>query len=257
MSERVERFAVEGTPSLAVRAASGDVRVVDGSAGEVVVRLRGRDHIVESFLIEQHGNTITIEPERGRSVSGPVGIVVEVGEPAVLRVRIASGDVTAETELAELGVDTASGDVRAGRIRDGAQAKSASGDLQFGEIGGGLSVASASGDVVAAAVGRNLEAKVASGDIRIGRIGGDVDVKSAAGDLDIESFEGGDLSAKTLSGNVTVGVVSGRRFSVSFNSLSGHIRTDFPVTDGGGGGAPSRLNVKTMSGNIRIRPAGG
>ncbi len=256
MSERIERFTVEGRPSLAVRAVSGDVRIVDGAAGEVVVRLRGRDRYLENFVVEQHGSTITIEPERGRSASGSVGIVVEVGAPAALRVRIASGDVTAETELAELSVDSASGDVRAGRISDGVRAKTASGDLNLGEIGGALSVASASGEVVAADVGRTLEAKVASGDVRIGRARGDVDVKSASGDLDVATFEGGDLNAKTLSGDVTIGVVAGRRFSVSFNSLSGTIKTDFPVADGGDG-TLSRLNVKSMSGDIRIRAAAG
>ena len=166
MSERIERFSVELDPSVSIRTASGDVRIVGGTPGEVVVRLRGRERNIETYLIEQHGNSITIEPERGRSVSGSVGIVVEVGDPTAVRVRIASGDVTADTEIAELSVDSASGDIRAGRILHGVRAKTASGDLHLGEVGGSLSVVSASGDVAADTVQRSVEVKVASGDVR-------------------------------------------------------------------------------------------
>ncbi len=254
MSERIERFEIEGAPRLSARIPTGDLRIVPGQPGAVVVRLRGRDRDLDRYLVEDRGSTVTVEPERGQMIMGSVGIIIEVGEPAVLTARMASADLSVETELAELTVDTASGDVRTDAIAAGVKAKSASGDLRFGAIGGRLAVATAAGDVFAPTVSRSVDVKSASGDVRLGSVGGDVSTKTAAGDVRIGRFAGDDLDVKTLSGDVSVGVIAGRRFRVSFTSLSGDIHSEFPVSEGSEGG-PARLTVRTMSGDITIEPA--
>ena len=256
MSERIERFDVEGRPHISVRALTGDIRTVDGAAGSVVVRLRGHDRDLERYLVEEQGGTVTVEPDRTqRGRTGTVSVLVEIGEPAFLHIRTASGNLTVEAPLAELTVDTAAGDMRIGEVSEGVRVKSASGDLRLGTVGRRLTVATAAGDVSAEAVGGDLELKSASGDVRVRRVGGNVSAQSAAGDIRIDAFEGGELNIKTLSGDVAVGVAAGRRYRVSFSSLSGDIHTDFPVSEEGSGGAPARLRIRSMSGDIRIEPA--
>lgn len=255
MSERVERFRVAGIPFIVLRVPSGDARVVAGDPGEVVVRLRGSDRELARYIIEERGNTVTVEPDRSqRGRVGSVGVVVEVGEAPSLQARVTSGDLSVETGLNDLTIDTAAGDVRAGDIADGARVKSASGDVRLGSVGGRLSVATAAGDVVVAGVGRSLDVKSASGDVSVARAGGDVSVRSAAGDVRIGSFEGDDLDVKTMSGDVSIGVAAGGRYRLSLNSLSGDVRTDFAVSDEKVG-VPARLSVRSISGDIRIEPA--
>jgi hypothetical protein len=73
----------------------------------------------------------------------------------------------------------------------------------------------------------------------------------------IRGFYGDSLDVKTLSGDVHAGVAPGRRYRVSFSSMSGDISTDFPVSDGSGDRTPASVTVKTMSGDITIGAARG
>jgi DUF4097 and DUF4098 domain-containing protein YvlB len=116
-------------------------------------------------------------------------------------------------------------------------------------------LAAASGDLLVDEVAGDLEAKTASGDLQVGRVGGDVGVRTASGDVRIRGFYGDTLDTKTLSGDVQVGLAAGRRYRVSFSSMSGDIRTDFPVSEGDDGRAPASVAVKTVSGDITIGAA--
>ena len=60
MSERTERFELTGTPRLSVRLPAGEVRVVAGAAGEVVVRAQGGESDLSRLVIEARGDTITL-----------------------------------------------------------------------------------------------------------------------------------------------------------------------------------------------------
>ena len=84
------------------------------------------------------------------------------------------------------------------------------------------------GEVLSAEV----SAKTAAGDITIDDAQADVTAHSASGDIELGRFSGNSFNAKTLSGDVRLGVTSGRTFAVSFQSLSGDVRTDFPISTG-------------------------
>jgi DUF4097 and DUF4098 domain-containing protein YvlB len=99
-----------------------------------------------------------------------------------------------------------------------------------------------------------VEVKVASGDVVLGTVGGDCTVRTASGRVKVSRFEGSRLEAKTISGDVLVGVPPGRRYSVALQTLSGEVGTDFPVS-GEGEAAPARLTVTSISGDIRITAA--
>jgi DUF4097 and DUF4098 domain-containing protein YvlB len=100
-----------------------------------------------------------------------------------------------------------------------------------------------------------VEVKAASGDVVLGGIGGDCTVRTASGRVMVDRFEGTRFEAKTVSGDVRVGVPSGRRYSLSLQTLSGDVHTDFPVL-GTGEAAPARIAATSVSGDIRITGAG-
>jgi DUF4097 and DUF4098 domain-containing protein YvlB len=258
MSERVETFQIAGTPRVAVRLPTGDTRVVSGEPGTLVVRLSGSERDVARFIVEQRGDTIVVEPERtgvlGRWAS--VRLVVEAGVPPELSLRSATGSLSATVPLAGLTADTATGEVDAVEVRGDAAVKSASGAVRIGAVTGRLEVVAAAGDVEVGAVGGELTVKSASGDVTARDVAGDATVKAASGDVDIGVFRGGDLDVKTLSGDVAVGVTSGRRFRVSLQTVSGNVRSAFPVSGDAGAAATARLSVSSMSGDVVIRSAG-
>jgi len=258
MSERTFSFDITGRPGVSVRVATGDVTIVAGEPGRVAVTLTGSERTLERYVVEQRGDTVVVEPDRSGSVGrwGSVQIVVAVGEPPEARVRSASGGLRAATPLASLTIDTASGDMDVPEVIGPVAVKSASGDLRVGTVGGVLEFTGASGDIRVERAGE-LRVRLASGDLSAREVLGAATVKSASGDVSIAAFRGDELDVKTLSGDVAVGLPGGRRYDVSFQTLSGDVRTDFPVAGGDDLGAPARLGISSMSGDIRIRAAGG
>ncbi len=257
MSRRVERFEISGTPRIFLRLPAGAARVVGGEEAVIEVRMSGREATLERFLVEERGGRIVIEPEGGR-IGRWAGVDVELrlGTGADVHTRLTSGDVSVNTEIATLVVESASGDVAVGAVSGDVKIKTASGDIKVGSVGGRLDVAAASGDVRVGS-SQDVVVKTASGDIDIGEVAGSMVAHSASGDIEVERFTGDLFQAKTLSGDVRLGLTAGRSFAVEFQSLSGDIRTRYPVDSGGPGtGTTARLAVTTMSGDIVVRDAG-
>ncbi len=254
MSERTERFEITGTPRLSLRLPAGEVRVVAGPAGVVTVRARGAENDLGRLTITGHGDAVTVEVERsGWGRWAAVDIEVAVGAAPEVRARLASAGLTLDTTVREVDLTTASGDLVAGAVEGRLVARLASGDLTAAAAGS-LDVVGASGDVRVPEVHGEATVKTASGDISLGVVAGDLTVRTASGDVTVSRAEGSRLDAKTVSGDVRLGVPPGRRYTVSLQALSGDVRTDFPVS-GDGGGAPERLQVTTVSGDIRITGA--
>lgn len=256
MTDRIERFQIDGSPDVFLRLPAGEARFVPGEEGTVEVLMSGRSNVLERFVVALRGGQVVIEPESGR-IGRWSGIDVEVrlGAGARVHARLAAGDVTIGLPIESLTVEAGAGDVVAGDVAGDARIKTASGDIKAGKVGGRVDVVAASGDIRLASVGDDVNAKTASGDIEISEAHGAVSAHSASGDISIARFLGASFEAKTLAGDVWLGVTAGRKFSVDFSSLSGDVRTDFPVSSGSSSDVTARLSVKTMSGDIVVRPA--
>lgn len=256
MSERTERFQIEGQPRVFLRLPAGEARVVAGDEGYVEILMSGRDTVLDKFVVALRGDQVVVEPETGR-MGRWTGIDVEirVGSGADIHARLAAGDVSIGTEIAWLTVEAGAGDVTAGSIVGDARVKTASGDVTATSVGGRLDVVAASGDIRVRSIGGDVSAKTASGDIHLAEVSGSLSAHSASGDIEVSRFEGDEFDAKTLAGDVRLGVPGGRTFAVDLSTLSGDVSTDFPVSSGGGSGVTARLTVKTMTGDIVVRPA--
>ncbi|MBP1632336.1 MAG: hypothetical protein H6Q11_624 [Acidobacteria bacterium] len=256
MSERMERFEIAGRPRLVLRVPAGEIRVVPGKPGEVVVRCRADERHLGRVAIDRDGDTISVGPEGAGFGHWPsLDVEVAVGAAPDVRARFGSTDVELRTTVHSLEVAGASGDVVAGAVEGSLTLRLASGDLAVESEGGGLDVVTASGDVRVRQAGGQVEVKTASGDIALGSVEGDCTARTASGRVAVACFNGGRFEAKTVSGNVRLGVPSGRRYSLSLQTLSGDVRTDFPVSSETGG-APARIAVTSVSGDIRITAAG-
>jgi len=267
MSERVERFEISGTPVIQAKVPAGRLQFVEGAEGEVVVTLRGSESALARYRVEQTGDLIEIAPETGKRISmSGVRITVESGTPPEVKAKLASCDLSATHEITDLLVDTASGDVRAERVEGDAVIRSASGDIRIASIGGILRVIAASGDVLAGVVEGGADLKTASGDVKIKTAGGGIKVKCASGDVSVRSLATGDFDAKTLSGDVSVGIPPGRTLEVDLDTVSGKVRTSFSVDKGSdqptedstpADGGVARIKVRAVSGNVTLGRAEG
>lgn len=256
MTDRTERFQIDGAPRVFLRLPAGEARVLAGEEGVIEIRMSGRDTVLDRFVVALRGDQVVVEPEAGRMGrwSG-IDVEIKVGQGADIHARLAAGDVSIGTDIASLTVEAGAGNVSAGDVAEDARIKTASGDVTAASVGGRLEVVAASGDIRVGSVGGDVSAKTASGDIQFARVGGSVSAHSASGDIEVSRFEGREFDAKTLAGDVRLGVPGGRTFAVDLSSLSGDVSTDFPVSSGSGSGVTARLTIRSMSGDIAVRPA--
>jgi DUF4097 and DUF4098 domain-containing protein YvlB len=232
---------------------AGTVQVVAGATEEVVVRLSGSERDLESFVVEQRGDTVVVEPglDARRSWSS-LGVVVEAPRPPEVRARLGSGDLSAVVNLAALAVASAAGRVDVGDVAGDASFSSASGGVVMGRVGGKLDAALASGGLRVGAVAGAVAVRSAAGDVSLGEAGAAVMVRTASGDVAVPVFRGDDLDVKTLSGDVTVGVPAGRRLALELQTYSGDVKVGFPVGEDAPESAAGRLAVRSMSGDIAV-----
>jgi DUF4097 and DUF4098 domain-containing protein YvlB len=106
-----------------------------------------------------------------------------------------------------------------------------------------------------------LEIDAFSSDVTVKDVHGNQHVKTFSGTIDLSGGEKA-INAETFSGDIAVRIPQGASASVDFDSFSGELRTDIPMTyrsssrrrvraDIGAGGTD--YYFKTFSGDVRIR----
>jgi putative adhesin len=106
-----------------------------------------------------------------------------------------------------------------------------------------------------------LDVEVFSSDVVVRDVRGRQRLHTFSGEVDVTGAEGA-LDAETFSGDIAVRIAQGSSASVDFDSFSGSLRTDVPMSyhsgnrrhvrgDIGSGGTD--YHFKTFSGDVRIR----
>lgn len=252
MSRR-EEFEVGANPEVDLSVEAGRVSVSVGAADRIIVRLDGGD---SGWEVEQSGSLVTVYSSR-RWRTRSTRVEVEAPEGCRVNVRTASADVRLSGRLGDTRVKTASGDVDLEAL-DGLHASTASGDVHAGDVSGDVEIGTVSGDVRLGEVGGRVAVTTTSGDIVVRRIGGDLGVHSVSGDVRVERFDGDDLTAKSVSGDLDVGLPGGIRVSPEIATLSGQTRLPERRPNPDASDASTvrrrvRLAFKSVSGSITVR----
>jgi DUF4097 and DUF4098 domain-containing protein YvlB len=129
-------------------------------------------------------------------------------------------------------------------------------------------ISSVSGDVEVSNVTGKLHASSVSGAVRVKDVTGTVSANSVSGnvEVDIDRLEGTEsMKFTSVSGNVNVTLPSSLDADIQMHSLSGSLKTDFPIevkerrygpgrsAQGKVGNGSRTLNVSTVSGSVSLR----
>jgi DUF4097 and DUF4098 domain-containing protein YvlB len=250
---------------ISISIAAGSVAVAaeaDDGTTRVSVEASGSDSAVERLLSEvqvsfDHGRLEITQQKHASLLRGHASLDVTVTAPRGSRasVRTAAADVSCLGDLARLDVKTASGDVTAGSVTGAVSVSTASGDVWLEDAGADVRVNTASGDVKLRSAAGDIAVSTASGDVDLGVASGSVNTNTASGDIRIARVTKGTASVKTVSGDTQIGVTSGADVYLDLSSVTGRILNELTETDGSGG-AGLQVSFRSVSGDIRIVPAG-
>lgn len=253
---RRERLPVDGPCELVVRLASGRVEVAEGEPGTVEVEVDGPK--ADEFTISAAGSRVVVEQPSGGLRWSRHTVVVRAADVDRLDAKLASADLLLDLAPGAVEVDVASGDLRMGDCRGAVRVRSASGSVSLGSLAGGASLSTASGDVAVEAVGGDAKVTTASGDVWVGSCAGAFSARSASGDVRLGRYDGTDISAVSMSGDVSVGFPSGRELVTDLKAVSGDVRSLFGEREPDPDEADPvavRVRLRTTSGDVTIRPA--
>jgi len=262
-------FTVDGMPRLRVQNVSGEIAIRVGESRQVRVvahkRVKGGSadrakRLLENVevRIEQKGNDIFVEPHlfeqertwldlfRGKRFR--VDFEITVPRENAINAQTVSGDLDLNGTRGPARVESVSGDVNIADVQGPMRLKSVSGDVQCTDYVGAVEGSSVSGDVDIRGRVRACELHTVSGDIS-------VDLEPEAG--------GRECRLKTISGDVEVGLLSSSCVC-DYHTASGDLECDEPariIREGRKdrtiiiGDGRSHLTVKTVSGDLTIKPA--
>jgi hypothetical protein len=262
-------FTVDGMPRLRVQNVSGETAIRIGEAGQVRVVARKRvmggsadraKRLLENVevRIEQKGNDIFVEPhlyeqERSwldlfRGKRFRVDFEITVPRETAVNAQTVSGDLDLQGTRGPARVESVSGDVNIADVQGPMRIKSVSGDVQCTDYVGSVEGSSVSGDV-------DIRGRVHAGELHT--VSGDISI-------DLEPEAGGREShLKTISGDVEVGLLTSSCIC-DYRTASGDLDCEAPariIREGRKdrtvviGEGRSRLSVKTVSGDLTLRPA--
>lgn len=253
------------------------------SSGDWESDLRVRDD--GTFGDEDHwggGHRVRISSDGG--IDASADLIVKVPRGQRITIRLAVGAITAENVDGDITLDTNDGNISTTRTAGHLVLDTGSGDVKVTGHDGDASIDTGSGDVTASALhGHDLSFDTGSGDVTIEGAAADaLSVDTGSGAVSVSGLASGRVKVDTGSGDVELGYTTsptdididagsgdvritspaGLNARVDFETSSGDITTDFPVTltsherdelhgtIGSGGG---RLHVETGSGDIELR----
>lgn len=253
MSDKSSSFDVTGPTRISVTNRSGDVVVGPSDGDTVTVLLSGDKRAIDSTTVDATPGAISVranEDHKGWFSKG-VDVLITAPPGGILRVRIGSGDVIVRLPLEAVDVNTGSGDVRIEHSINELKAKVASGSVLVDGVVSDAVVSSASGDVRLTDAD-TVVVNTASGSVEIGSVTVETSIKSASGDVKVHAFSGSNLDIKTMSGDVTVGLVEGLEVAAKVKAMSGEFRNRIEPSSTETMHRAT-LRVKSFSGDVTLR----
>ena len=148
-----------------------------------------------------------------------------------VRIKGQSTDVRVAGIAGIADIRSASGNIEVTEIRDNALLQTASGNIGVRVAGADLDARSVSGDVRVGTVAGRADLETTSGDSTLERGATDVRARSVSGNVRVDAVSSGQTDAKSVSGNIVIGVTSGIRAAIDLHSLAGRTESDFDVKD--------------------------
>ncbi len=224
--------------TVSIRNVSGDITVTGYNGNQIVVTgfKEGRDRDQVTIEDQSSGNTVSVRARYPENCQCNASVRFEVRVPSEISYRYNA-------------------------------ISSVSGNVSITNVMGDLAAKSVSGDVTVNGASGKADVNSVSGSVKVGAIQGSVNAKSVSGDVivEINRLTGADaLEFSSVSGDVRVKLPGNLNANVKMSTMSGDMRTDFPITieeprygpgrkaQGVVGSGERSLKISTVSGSIQL-----
>lgn len=221
-----------------IRNVSGKITITGYNGNQIVVTgyKEGRDRDQISIEDQSSGNSVSVRARYPENCNCSASVRFEVRVPTEISYRFNS-------------ISSVSGEVSISNVMGDLIAKSVSGGVTVNGVSGKATISSVSGSVTVGAVNGSVTAKSTSGDVK-------VEINRLSGTEDMEFA--------SVSGDVHVKLPGNLNANVKLSTLSGDIRTDFPITidesrygpgrraQGVVGSGERNLKISTVSGSVHL-----
>jgi len=248
---RVELTAVHGDATTRAWIAEAEVAQ---NGDEIVVRiprarlgLFGMGGAIEARVHAPLGSAANLSNGSGRiETTGRLGAIdassgsgtIRLDDSSAARARTGSGDIAIAASAGSVEAKTGSGRITVGKVGADARISTGSGHAELAEATGDAHLSTGSGDIEIGQAGDSLEAFAASGNVKVRRA------------------DHGRVRAKTISGQVSIGVANGVAALLDITTMSGRVNSELEAAGPPGEGEKRiELIVSTMSGNVNLARA--
>lgn len=261
-------FSANGTVDLST--VSGEIRVTGWSRNEARIQAYSERG---DLRFSAASSRIRIEARSRRGRMGETRYELSVPQGARLIVQSTSGDVTVRDVNGPVDLHTTSGDIALHGATGSIEISTTSGDIEASRLRGDIEVDAVSGE---------FDVTDAEGTIRVETVSSDIVLRNlrvreatastVSGEILYEGavIRDGHYDFRSHSGNVTVRIPANASARFQFETYSGELDSDFPITLMPGersrsrprrfefniGSGEARIVTETFSGDIMLERAG-
>lgn len=208
---------------------------------------------VRETTVELNGQRLTIRAPKGRLRMVPLAVTVRAPAGSNLELRSGSADVSVTGPAGRAIIATGSGEISLDRADGRAEITAGSGALRLGPMLSGLRARSGSGEIEVSSIGGPSVLMTGSGDVWLGAVQADVQVRTGSGDITVADAACGLVELVTGSGDIRIGVRSGKAAEVDLVSSSGEARSELDLSDQPPAGETNlRVRGRTGSGEAVV-----
>jgi hypothetical protein len=224
-----EHLSVDPQGSIEIVNVAGSVDLIGWDQREIEVTGTAGDNVdrVDLTTSGPHSSVrVVTRSQASWSGGSEARLIIHVPNKSAITATLVAADVKLKNLLGDVKLQTVSGEVS-------------------GEVGGDVHATTVSGGVHLATPAANvIEVKTVSGDIEISGGGGDVEITTISGDakINLASLKRGRF--KSVSGDLSAGLVLAPDGQIDGESVNGSLRFDFISAPG------ADFDVQTISGDI-------
>jgi len=255
-----QTFQTREPLDLHVSVPAGSLEISSGpDLAETTVEVERLDRELDPSEVEcrlgRDGASLEVKVGRKKFREGRYRVVITTHEGTNLDISTGAADVRASGAFGSCRYRSGSGDLRVDELRGRASMKTGSGDVLLANALDEVDIDVASGSVSVGTAHRRAAIHVVSGSLELDSAERDVTARTVSGDLRIGSLAKGTVHLNSVSGDIDVGIVAGRRTYLDVHSIGGDTRSDLDVhSEPQSAGEPEIwLTAKTVSGDITIR----